>query len=144
MLKIWQIARKSIALCFPGLHAFSKVWLKLNEMCRCRRHLKILTLDICRVYRMTQSEFEESDMYAVHRTASPKFSSVSFYDHPFSRYCTFQDFLIASHVKISKCHKIFILGQIPKTFITLHSLIPALFIIKFGSYQIQTVGRVAF
>ncbi len=45
--------------------------------------------------------------YAVRRTTSPIFSSVSFYDQPFSRNCTFYDFPIDSHVKISKYHKIF-------------------------------------
>ncbi len=40
-------------------------------------------------------------------TASSKFSSVSLYGQSFSRYCTFYDFSIDSHVEITKCHKIF-------------------------------------
>ena len=35
-----------------------------------------------------------------HRTASPKFSFISLYNQLFSRYSTYQDFLIDSHVKI--------------------------------------------
>ncbi len=30
VLKIWQITRKRNGLYFPGLHAFSNVWLKLG------------------------------------------------------------------------------------------------------------------
>ena len=33
VLKMWQITSKGNGLYFPGLHAFSKVWLKLNENC---------------------------------------------------------------------------------------------------------------
>ena len=41
-------------------------------------------------------------------TPSTKVSSVSPHDQPFSRYCTFYDFPSNSHVKILRCHKIFI------------------------------------
>ena len=74
---------------------------------------------------------------------SPTFSSVLLYDHPFSRYCTFYDFFIDSHVKISKCHKIFNFGYIAKTSITLCPIMTALFIIRFGSDRMKT-GGVAF
>ncbi len=35
---------------------------------------------------------------------SPTFSSISLYDQPFSRYCTFYDLPVDFHVKISKQH----------------------------------------
>ncbi len=85
--------------------------------------------------------------YLIHAhcsTPSPKFSSVSLHDQPFLRYSTFYDFPIDCHVKISKCHKIFKFWQIAKTFIILHPLMTALFIIKFGSGRIKSVGGVAF
>ncbi len=52
----------------------------------------------------------------VHRTTSPKFSSVTLHNQPFSRYCTFQDFPIDFHVKISKCHKFLILADHQKIY----------------------------
>ena len=82
--------------------------------------------------------------YVYCRTPSPKFSSVSLYNPLFSRYCTFYDFPIVSHVKISKCHKIFNRWHIGKTFITLYFHIAALLIMKFGSDWIKSVGGVAF
>ena len=53
-------------------------------------------------------------------------------------------FPIDSHVKISKCHQIFNFWQIAKISMALHSLMTALFIIKFGSHQIKAVGGAAF
>ncbi len=46
-------------------------------------------------------------IYVNPRNPSPKFSSVSLYVQPFSKYSTCQDFPIDSHVKISNCHKMF-------------------------------------
>ncbi len=48
----------------------------------------------CKVYWMTpnwtyRSRHEKYPTYAVHRTASSKFSSISWYNQPFSRYSTF-------------------------------------------------------
>ncbi len=75
--------------------------------------------------------------YVHYGTQIPKFSSVSLYDQPFSRYFTFQDFPINSHVRISKCYKIFKTCRIAK-----RSNPPDNGLIKFGSHQMKTVGPV--
>ena len=46
-------------------------------------------------------------------------------------------FPLDSHVKISKCHKIFIFWQLANSFINLHSTMTALFVIKFGSDRVK-------
>ena len=67
ILKIWQIARNvtCIGLYFPGLHAFSKLWLKLNENCGSNSLLKILTYDgseyFAKCTEWPQTELKESD-----------------------------------------------------------------------------------
>ncbi len=85
-------------------------------------------------------------MYVHCSTPSPTFSSVSLYGQPFARYCTFQDFPIDSHVKISKCHFFFNFGRSPiyTCTTTFYSVMTTLFIIKFGSDGMKTGGGVAF
>ncbi len=103
--KVLQIARNINSLYLPpDYHAFHKVWLKLDE------HRKF-----CKVHRMTSTELSNDLTRKVFpRTANPKLSSVSVYGQSFSRYCTFYDFPIDSHVKISKCNKIVKLGRLPR------------------------------
>ena len=47
---------------------------------------------------------QRSPIYVHCSTPCPKFSSASLYNQLFSRYCTFLDFAIDSHVNISRCH----------------------------------------
>ncbi len=61
-------------------------------------------------------------MYAVPRTVSPKFPSVSLYDQLFSRYCTFYDF---TKLKFQSVTKFLIFGRPPKNLQTLYSHMPA-------------------
>ncbi len=82
--------------------------------------------------------------YVHSSTQSPNFLPVWVYDLPFSRYSTFYDFPIDSHVKISKCHKIFKFWQIANIYHNFCSLMTPLFIIKFGSDWIKTGGGVGF
>ncbi len=53
-------------------------------------------------------------------------------------------FLIDSHVKISKCHKIFKTWPNAKKSNSLYSTMIANVLIKFGWHQMKTVGGVAF
>ncbi len=55
---------------------------------------KLLYRKFCTLHQMTSNwtqriRHEKSLTYAVPWTASPTFSSISFYGQPFSRYCTF-------------------------------------------------------
>ncbi len=73
------------------------------------------------------------------RTTSPKFLSVSLYNH-FQDIAHFRIFPLSPMLKFQSATKIFNFWQIAKTFITLHSLMTALYIMKFGSDQIKPVG----
>ncbi len=71
-------------------------------------------------------------IYGVPMTTSLKFSYVSLYGRPFSRYCIFYEFPIDSHLKNSKCHKIFKTWLIAKKSNSLYSTMAANVLIKFG------------
>ena len=78
--------------------------------------------NFCKVHRMNPKRNPKNPtrkvpyIYAVHWAASPIFPSVSLYDLPFSRSCTFSDFATDSRVKISKCHKTFNFVRSPKIY----------------------------
>ena len=72
-----------------------------------------------------------------------KFSTASFYDLPFSKYSTSQVFPLTPILKFQSAPK-FYFWQIAKISITLHSPVTALFILKFGSDRIKTLGGVTF
>ncbi len=76
----------------PDQHTYNKLWLKLNENYGSSSLLKILKF--CKVHRMTPNQtqgirHQKYPTYVHCSTPSPKFSFVSLYDQPFSRYCTF-------------------------------------------------------
>ncbi len=102
-----------------------------------------------KVHRMTPNQTQgirhQKYPRPVHcSTPSPKFSSVSLYDQPFSRYCTFTICPLTSMLKFQSATKFLIFRKLPKHLLILHFFMTALLIIKFGSDRIQNVGGVAF
>ena len=131
---------KGIAYISPWLTYLYWVWLKLNENCG-RSLLKILTSEILQSppnHSNLNSKNQTGKVPYICTSSCPKFSSVSLYDQPFSRYCTFYIFFHWLPLKISKWYNIFIFGRCI-TYIPLW-----LFIMKFNTNWIKTVEGVAF
>ncbi len=88
---------------------------------------------------------EKYSTCALHTTASPKFSSVSLYDRLFSRYRVIVHFTIFPLTLMLKLQSaIFLTWPIAKKSNCLYCTMVANVLIKFGWYQMKTVGRVAF
>ncbi len=141
--KIWQIARKSNSLYFLGLHAFSKVWLKLVENCSNSNLLKILSElfqnasngpklnsknQILKVPYICSTWDYKSQIFIRFALPSALFKILHILRFPHD-----------SHVKFQSTTTFKILAD-HRTFITLYSRLTALLIIKFCSYWIKTVG----
>ncbi len=104
IFKIWQITTNIIACISPDYHIFHTIWLKLDENLGNIIFLnitsEILQSALSNPELNSKNRHKKYPTYAVHRTVNSKFSSVSLYDQPISRYCTFYDFPTDSHVKI--------------------------------------------
>ena len=101
----------------PDYHTFHKVWLKLDGNYGRVAFWKFSHRKFSKVHRMTPNwtqgiGHEKYPIYAVPSTARHKFSSIWLHDMSFSRYCTFEDFPIESHVNIWKCRKYSAISQL--------------------------------
>ncbi len=120
IFKFWQIAKTVIAYIRPWLWYFmwslAEIWWKLLKEWCFENHIE----NFAKCTQWPQTKLKESGIkntfhiYVHCSTPSPKFSSISLYGQLFFEIFHILGFPIDSHVKISKCHKIFNLRQIAK------------------------------
>ncbi len=103
----WQITKKKATACMIMIPCKKFGW-NLMKTVEGVVFRKSWNRKLCKVHRMTPNQtqgigHQKYPTYVHCSTPSPKFSSVSLYDQPFSRYCTSYDSIDSHVTSTTKC-----------------------------------------